>query len=83
VADPAHTDRIIVQGQALARAIEALGTIEPTGPFEHVLARLLIAAYKRRLRVTVKVVPTWVSEEILSASEHIGEDRAALWLSEN
>jgi hypothetical protein len=37
VADPAHTDRIIAQGQALARAIEALGTIEPTGPFERAL----------------------------------------------
>jgi hypothetical protein len=63
--------------------IEALGTIEPTGPFERALARLLMAAYKRRLRAIVKVVPTWVSEEILSASEHIREDRAVLWLSEN
>ena len=44
------TSRIIAQGRALVRAIEALGTIEPTGPFERALARLLIAAYKRRLR---------------------------------
>ena len=34
------------------RAIEALGTIEPTGPVERALARLLLAAYKRRLRAT-------------------------------
>jgi hypothetical protein len=59
------TDRLISQG----RALEALGTIEPTGPFECALARLLMAAYKRRLRAIVKVVPTWVSEEMLSASE--------------
>jgi hypothetical protein len=46
-----------------------VGTIEPTGPFERALARLLMAAYKCRLRAIVKLVPTWVSEEILSASE--------------
>jgi len=63
------TDRILTQRKALVRAIEAMGTIEPTGPFERALARLLIAAYKRRLRAVVKVVPTWVSEEILSTSE--------------
>jgi len=38
------TDRIILQGRALVRAIEALGTIKPTGPFERALARLLMAA---------------------------------------
>jgi hypothetical protein len=63
------TDRILRQGKALVRAIEALGTIEPTGPFERALARLLMPAYKRRLRAIVKVVPTWVSEEMLSTSE--------------
>jgi len=42
-------------------AIGALGTIHPSGPFERALARLLMAAYKRRLRAIVKVVPTWVS----------------------
>jgi hypothetical protein len=55
-ADP--TNRIISQGRTLARAVEALGTIQPTGPFERALARLLMAAYKRRLRSIVKVVPT-------------------------
>ena len=73
------TDRIILQG----RAIEALGTIQPSGPFEHALARLLMAACKRRLRTIVAVAPTWVSEEILSPSEHIGDNRAVLRMSEN
>jgi hypothetical protein len=40
------TDRILRQGKALVRAIEALGTIEPTGPFEQGLARLLLSVYK-------------------------------------
>jgi hypothetical protein len=51
-------DRIILQGRALVRAIEALGTIQPSGPFERALARLLIAAYKRRVRGIVKLAPT-------------------------
>jgi len=42
VAIPTPTYRIITRGKALVRAIEALGTIEPTGPFECALARLLI-----------------------------------------
>ena len=52
------------------RAIEGLGTIEPTGSSERALVRLLAAAYKRRLRAIVDVAPTWVSEEMLSTSEH-------------
>jgi len=48
-----------------------------------VLAYLLLAAYKRRLRAIVKVAPAWVSEEILSASERIGDKRAVLWTSKN
>ena len=81
--DPTLTDRIIRQGRALVRAIEALTTIEPTGPFERMLAGLLLAAYKRRLRAIVAEVPEWVAEEILSASEWIGDQRAVLWLSQN
>ncbi len=69
--------------RALVRAIETLGTIEPTGPIERVLARLLMAAYKRRLRAIVEAAPAWVSEEILSASERIRDDRAVLWRSDN
>lgn len=48
-----------------------------------VFARLLMAAYKRRLRAIVATAPTWRGEEILSASEHIGDDRPVLWMSEN
>lgn len=47
------------------------------------LAHLLQAAYKRRLRAIVETVPPWVTEEILSASERIEDQRAALWISEN
>jgi hypothetical protein len=36
------TNRIIAQAYVLVRAIKALGTIEPTGPFERALARLLL-----------------------------------------
>ena len=52
--DRSHPDRlcIIKQGKALVLAIEALGIIEPSGPIEQALARLLMAAYKRRLRAT-------------------------------
>jgi hypothetical protein len=69
--DPDHADRIIEQGKALVRAIEALGTIEPNGPIERAIAGLLLAAYKRRLRGIVKAAPAWVAEEIPSASERI------------
>jgi hypothetical protein len=56
---------------------------EPTGPFGRVLARLLMAASKRRLWAIVGVAPAWVSEEILSASERIGDNRTVLWISDN
>ena len=65
---PDPTIRILRQRRALIRAIETLGAIWLAGPFERALARLLIAAYKRRLGGIVKLAPTWVSEEILSAS---------------
>jgi hypothetical protein len=81
--DPELTDRILRQGKALVRAIEALDTIQPSGPFERALACPLMAAYKRRLRGIVKLAPAWVSEEIPSASEHIEDDRAVLWISKN
>jgi len=42
-----------------------------------------MAAYKRRLRGIVAAAPDWLAEEILSASEHIGDDRAVLWVSKN
>jgi hypothetical protein len=42
-----------------------------------------MAAYKRRLRAIVAAAFAWVSKEKLSASEHIGDDRAVLWISDN
>ena len=83
MSNPELTDRILRQGKALVRAIEALGTIEPSGPFERTLASLLMAAYKRRLQAIVADAPSWVTEEILSASENISDQRAVLWISKN
>jgi len=75
-ADP--TDRILCQGCPHVRAIEALGTIEPTGPFERALLRLFLAAYKHRLRQIVGAASAWASEETLSTSERIGDQWAVL-----
>ena len=71
------------QGQALVRGIEALETIEPTGPIERVQAWFLLQAYRRRLRAIVAIAPEWMAGEILSASQHIDDRRPAVWLSEN
>jgi hypothetical protein len=60
-----------------------MGTIEPTNRLERKLAGLLLCLYKRRLWAIVRVVPAWVSEEILSASEHIPAGRAVMWVSKN
>jgi hypothetical protein len=54
----------------------------PTGFLEGVLG-LLLTAYKRCLRAIVAAAPSWVGKEILSASEHIGDKRAVLWMSKN
>jgi hypothetical protein len=35
-------------------------------------------AYKHRLRAIVKTAPLWVMEEVLSVSECIGDDGAAV-----
>jgi len=83
MSDPKRTERIITQGRALVRAIEALSAIEPTNRLERRLAKLLLYVYKRRLRGLVEAAPSWVSEEVLSASEQIGGQRAAVWMSEN
>ena len=80
-ADP--TDRILCQGCPHVRAIEALGTIEPTGPFGRALLRLFPAAYKHRLQQIIGAAPAWASEEMLSANEQIGGERAGLWVSGN
>ncbi len=83
-AQPMHQiDQILQQGKALVRATEALDTIEPSGPTETAITWLLLKAYRRRLRAMVATAPAWVSEEILSASERIGDGRAVLWMSKN
>ncbi|MFQ6102045.1 MAG: hypothetical protein ACE5OS_12550 [Anaerolineae bacterium] len=56
--NPKTVDRIITQGRALVRAIEALGTIEPSGPFEWAIAGLLMAAHQCCLRGIVEVAPS-------------------------
>jgi hypothetical protein len=53
----AITDTVPRQGKALVRAIEALETIEPTGPIERVQAWFLLQAYRRRLRALVAAAP--------------------------
>jgi hypothetical protein len=58
-------------------------TIEPTNRLERQTAQLLLCLYKRRLRGIVEAAPAWVSEEILSASEPTGDDRAVLWMRKN
>ena len=83
MADPNATETVIEQGKALVCAVEAIGTIEPDNWFERWQTRRLQATYKRRLRALVAVAPSWVTEEILSASQHIGDDRAAVWFGEN
>ena len=54
------------EGKAPVRAIEALSTIQPSGPFERALARLLMAATKRRLRGIVAPAPAWLSNDQVS-----------------
>jgi hypothetical protein len=66
------TDRILAQGKALARAIAALETIEPSGWFERAIAGLLLLVYRRRLRGIVEVAPEWMAKGIQSASQHRG-----------
>jgi hypothetical protein len=43
----------------------------------------LLQAYRCRLWAIVASAPTWVGEEILSASQEIDDQRPAVWLSEN
>jgi hypothetical protein len=66
------TDRVLIQGKALARAIAAMETIEPSGWFERAIAGLLLLAYRRRLRGIVETAPEWMAKEIRSASQHRG-----------
>ena len=60
-----------------------MGTIEPTNRLERKLARLLLYVYKRRLRGIVEACAHLGGRGDTNASEHIGDDRAVLWMSEN
>lgn len=79
--EPGGTDRVLKHGRPLVRAIQSLETIESTGPIEQAMTWLLLQAYRRGLRAMVASAPAWMSEEILSASELIGDDTAVLWMS--
>ena len=57
--DTEIAEHVIRQGKALVRAIEALGTTEPSGWFERWQVQLLVAAYKHRLRAIGTAVPDW------------------------
>lgn len=61
-------DRVLRQGRALVKAIEALDITEPTGPIERFTPGLLQAAYKRRLRAIVEAAPGGDTEPPVSAS---------------
>jgi len=67
--------------RAHVRAVGALSTIESGGPLEQPAAWLLLCVYKRRLQGVVTVAPSWMVEEILSASERIGDRRTVAWMS--
>ncbi len=65
---PELTDSPIDQGRALVRAIEALGIVEMSDPFERAVAELFQAACERRLLDILDTAPQCVTEDILSAS---------------
>jgi hypothetical protein len=76
-------DRIIRQGRALVKAIEGLSEVDPTGPIERLMIRMLLDSYKQRLQAITGALPAWAVERILSASEYGEDDRAAAWMSRN
>jgi hypothetical protein len=81
--DAELVNRIIRQGRALVKAIEGLSEVDPTGPIERLMIRMLLDSYKQRLQALTAALPAWAVEKILSASERVGDDRAALWMSRN
>jgi hypothetical protein len=56
------------KNQGVVRAIEGISEIDPTGPIERFMVRLLLYSYKQRLRAIVAAVPTEKSEGILRES---------------
>ena len=74
--------RVIIQGRALVRSVQALETIEPSAGFERAIRGLQVKAYTRRLHAIIGTAPPWVGNRIFQASESILDPRAAL-LGEN
>jgi len=81
--EPKATDRLIRQGRVLVRAIDSLEAIDSKGPFESAATWFLLRAYRHRLRSIVVEAPAWAAEEIIGASEQIGDDRPVQWISPN
>jgi hypothetical protein len=81
--DAELVNRVIRQGRALVKAIEGLSEVDPTGPIERLMIRMLLDSYKQRLQALVAALPAWAVERILSASEYSEDDRAAVWMSNN
>jgi hypothetical protein len=57
--------------------------VELAEPTERVISRLLLKAYRRRLRASIGAFPSELAEGIRSAFQAIGADKAAVWISEN
>ena len=81
MADPELTDRVIAQRRALVRAIEAMSTIEPSGSIERALTGLLQTATSDGCGQSRGCA--CLGERGDTASEHIGDRRAVLRMSEN
>ena len=67
----ADAEHVVIQGRALVRAVEAPETTEPSAWFEQTISRLLIAAYRRRLRAIIGAAPIWMGDRLLGASENL------------
>ena len=79
---PDDAARLIRQGRALVRAIEALQIIEPSDDSERASTHLLVKAYKLRLREIIGTAPTWIGNRIFEALQSF-PDRKAVLFGEN
>lgn len=64
-------------------ANEYLSPFEPTNRLERQLARPLLHTENPRLRAIVQAAPTWVTKDMLSASDRIADRRPAMCMSHN
>ena len=70
--DAERTQCVVAQGRALVYAIEGLRVIQSSGWFGRAIGRLLLAAYRRRLKMIIAAVPTCVGGRILCVAEGVG-----------